>query len=236
VTRLTPFDHVFADLAAARFPAIRDEARARSADTSDLGRFAALPTAQRLLADLESPDLVAEHPEAAEHYVAALFVAYRFWDTGCRSTVVDRVALARVIERTPSAPSAALPEARYLQLPERWFWGQIDPAAPHEPVDGLFIVCGRGGQEVTVLAVLGLRPDRAGFSQVAVRATPDEVRAARTHHRTPPFAPVIEGGAAAGIRSVVSDAELLALAGMAWEAAGGGVAAREAGGPEDALE
>ncbi len=218
MTRLTPFDHVFAGLAAARFPAIRNEARARAADTSDLGGFAALPSVQRLLWEMESPELVREHPEAAEQYMTALFVAYRFWDTGCQVTSVDRAALERAIERAPAPPPAVPPETRYLQLPERWFWGQIDPASPHEPLDGVFVASGRMGRELTVLAVLGLRADRAGFSQATVRATADDLRLANQQHRTPPFAPAIEGGRAADLRSVVSAAEVLALAGLAWEA------------------
>ena len=222
MTRLTPFDHVFADLAATRFAALRDEAVARAADTSDLGRFAALPTAQRLLAEMETPDLVREHPEAAEQYVTALFVAYRFWDTGCRVTAVDRSALERAIARAAAQPPVISFDTRYLQLPERWFWGRIGGTEPHEPLDGMFVVSGRNGAEVTVLAVFGLRADRAGFSQVAIRATADELPAASMQHRTPPFAPVIEGGRAAAIRSVVSPAELLALAAMAWEAGASG--------------
>ena len=72
-----------------------------------------------------------------------------------------------------------------------------------------------GGRELLVLAVLGLRPEREGFSQIAVAAPPEEVAGAARLARRPPFAPVLEGGERAGMKSLVSEAELLHLAHLA---------------------
>jgi hypothetical protein len=214
VSRPTPFDLAFADLAD-RFEEIRAEAGEAGADPGDRARFAKLPTVQRLLADVAAPELVERRPEAADEYLTTLFVAFHFCVAGRRVLAVPRDRL----EGALGAPAATSPPresvACYLQLPERWFWAQVDPETAHEPLDGMFVVGPGPGGEVTVLAVLGLRSERAGFSQLAVRATPSELRRAPAEVRRPPFAPVLAGGQAAGLRSVVSVSELLHLAQLA---------------------
>ena len=72
-----------------------------------------------------------------------------------------------------------------------------------------------GGRELLVLAVLGLRPVRVGFSQISVAAPPLDVAGAARLVRRPLFAPVLEGGERAGMKSLVSDAELLHLTHLA---------------------
>jgi hypothetical protein len=105
--------------------------------------------------------------------------------------------------------------ACYLQLPERLFWARIAQDATAEPVDGLFLASGAEGGEVTVLAVLGFRPERGGFSQVTVTAPPEDFARAGSFVRRPLFAPALEGGERAGVRSLLSEAELLYLASLA---------------------
>jgi hypothetical protein len=106
-------------------------------------------------------------------------------------------------------------DACYVQLPANWWWGQRDADAPHEPLDGVFVVTAPRGDEITLLAVLGLRAERGGFTQVTVHAQPADFAAARTAQRDPPFAPLMEGGASGGVLSVATPAELLTLVQLA---------------------
>lgn len=182
----------------------------------DRAQFARLPSVQRVLAELADPGVVEAQPEAADEYLTSLFVAFRFWQAGRHVIVIDREAVSLPLDPTRMGAVPPIPHgACYLQFPERWIWAQIDPTAPHEPVDGIFVTRSEAPGEITVLAVLGLRPGRSGFSQLAVRVTPEELQAARQEARTPPFEPVVEGGREAGLKSLVSVAELLLLAQLA---------------------
>lgn len=216
MSRLTPFDHAFADLAEERFPAVREEAGQSLKGMADRMRFATLSTVQRILADVESGELIEQDPQAADEYLTALYVAFRFWDAGRPIFPVGRDAIDAALtsdweDALPRVPHGAC----YLQFQERWIWAQIAPDHPHEPLDGQFVVGGEHPPEITVLAVLGLRPERGGFSQITVTATPSEVISARQASRTPPFAPVLDGGERAGFKSVVTTGELLFLTQLA---------------------
>ncbi len=220
MSRIDPFEYAFGELAEQRFPGIREEAAAAQKDTADRGQFASLSSVQQLLAEVESPELLEQHAEAAEEYLNTLYVAFRFWEGGRQVASVGKAdieaALAAELDERPSVPGGAC----YLQLPQRWCWAQVAPDQPHEPLDGLFLVAGPSHREITVLAVLGLRPDRPGFSEVTVIALPQDFTTARAEARTPAFAPVIAGGEAAGLKSVVSSGELLHLVHVALHASG----------------
>jgi len=213
MSRPDPFTHAFEPLAETRFPAIAAEAQAGHRDTADRPQFAALQEVQHLLAELESPDVLEQHPEAGIEYLMALYIAFRFWECGKRIVPVPR-------QRLEAAWAGARPSARpdvpggacYLQLPERWFWAQIDPESPHEPLDGIYVVEGSLDREIALLAVLGLRQDRPGFSQISLAAPPEDFPAASASARTPLFASTLEGGDAADLRSITTSAELMHLA------------------------
>ncbi len=214
MTRTTPFDRTFGELAEHHFGAIREEGRTRNTDLADPAQFASLPTTQRALAMLAMPEVIEDRPEAAAEYLTTLYVMYRFWDAGQRVVSVDRARFERLLLEMPDSPARPVPDgACYLQLPERWFWAQIDPAAPHEPVDGVYLATST--HELIALAVLGFHAGRTGFSQVVVHATLTDWDDARSAVRRPPFAPTIEGGGSAGLKSVTSVAELLYLARLA---------------------
>jgi hypothetical protein len=182
----------------------------------DRGEFAVVPEVQRLLAELEAPELVAEHPEAAQEYLEMLHAMYRFDAAGRRVLAPTRAQLQPWLRRLPPADPPRVPgSACYVQLPVNWWWGRRDPDAPHEPLDGVFVVDAPRGDEVTLLAVLGLRAERGGFTQVTVHARPADFAAARTMQRDPPFAPLMEGGASGGVLSVANPAELLTLVQLA---------------------
>ncbi len=210
MTRLHPFDFVFGTLAEERFPEIRAEAQQAARDPSDRLHFQQLAAVRRLLGEVP-----AEAGAAMEAYGALFYAVYRYWDTGRHWYAVTLAGLDRAdqlgIPGNPTVPHGAC----YLQLPERTFWARIADTAAPEPLDGVFLVAGAAGAEITVLAVLGLRPDREGFSQLAVTAPAADFPRAREAARRPLFAPVLEGGDRAGIKSLVSEAELLHLAHLA---------------------
>jgi hypothetical protein len=217
MSRPHPFDLVFSHLADTAFPEIRAEAQDPAMDLSTLAR---LPSSQRLLGELGSPDLAEENPAVVGEYLALLFVAYRYWLVDAHTLSVDRDKLGAAIERGPQGTTVVPHDACYVALPEHWCWATIGEGQPHEPLDGMFVVKAKGRAEITIVAILGLRPGREGFSQITVTGSADDVSAASKEMRNPPFAPLMEGGTEAGFKSVTSEGELLLLAHLALESAG----------------
>ena len=74
---------------------------------------------------------------------------------------------------------------------------------------------GSRDREVVVLAVLGLRDDRPGYSEVSVATVPEDLPTAHQSARKDIFAPTLDGGHEAGLRSLTTSAELLHLAHLA---------------------
>jgi hypothetical protein len=215
VKRPTPFDLLFGDQSGA-LGTLTVAAAAAGRDPRDRGEFAGVPEVQRLLAELQSPELIEREPEAAQEYLELLHAMYRFDAAGRRIVSPTRAQLQPWVRRLPPAEPPRVPGgACYVQLPERWWWGQRGPDTPHEPLDGVFVVASPRGDEVTLLAVLGLRQERGGFTQVTVHARPTDFAAARGAQRDPPFAPVMDGGTSGGVLSVATPAELLTLVQLA---------------------
>ncbi len=147
--------------------------------------------------------------------------------------------------RTAAEPAGPAPAIRYVQLPERMVWAEPAPGAlapgpgeepvaativpepgplrtgaAHEPLDGVFLTTWSGG--VRVLAVLGFRPERDGFTTIEASARPVPLPAPppRPDGRRP-FATVLPAGERMGFFSVTSQAELIWLALLAAAAAAG---------------
>jgi hypothetical protein len=216
MSRTDPFDLIGGVLGDAWFTEVDAAAQAAGRDPADRLAFQRLDPVQRVLDELRPPD--AEAPGAiVEEYGTLLFVVYHYRRAGERSLALDRAAFERLLASEPAAPPP-LPAAIapcYLQLPERWFWARIAESAPPEPLDGCFVAETAGGRELLVLAILGLRAEREGFSQIAVAVPREDMAAAARLVRRPLFAPVLEGGERAGMKSLVSEAELLHLTHLA---------------------
>lgn len=217
MSRTHPFDMVFAELAETFFPHIRKEAPDASVDLATLTR---LPTAQRLLRDLGSPELAEAEPQAITEYLALLFVGYRYWAAGKHTLLVDRDKLEVAIDGGSTDMPVLEHDACYLMFPERLYWATIGDNQPHEPLDGMFVVRAKSHAELTVAAILGLRPGRDGFSQITVTGDTDDVARAASEMRDPSFAPTMDGGAQAGFKSVTTEGELLQLSHLALISAG----------------
>ena len=202
--RVWPFDIVFGELADERFPALKASLGAGQVDATDRDAFILDRAVTEFLRDLVPEDAP---PESLHEFIAVLQHCYLFWSGGKRS----RATTDTGIPGTPHAPPA--PDVPlYLQLPSHLYWGQLEPDAPHEPLDGFFAHAIDGG--IRALAIFGLHPERPGFSVAEVKGTAPALLLPRADGSAP-FAPQMDGGVNAGIRSLSGPDELLALA---WHA------------------
>lgn len=201
MNRPTPFEIVFGELADERFPSLKASLGASGIDPVDRDAFVLDRAVTELLRDLVPEDAPTE---SLHEFIAVLQHSYLFWDAGCPLKTIESAKHTQA-PRAPRAPSGA----RYLQLPSHLYWGQLEPDEPHEPLDGFFVHAWKDG--IRALAIFGLHPERPGISVAEVSGTAPGTPAAR-EDGSAPYSPLMEGGAAAGLRSVASDEELLALA------------------------
>ena len=202
--RVSPFDVVFGELADERFPGLKVSLAGGGVDATDRDAFILDRAVTEFLRDLVPEDAP---PESLHEFIAVLQHSYLFWNGAKRSRLITDTGLPGAAH-APHAPDAPL----YLQLPSHLYWGQLEPDAPHEPLDGFFIhPLGAG---IRALAIFGLHPDRPGFSVAEVKGTTPAPLLPRADGSAP-FAPQMDGGKNAGLRSVSGPDELLALA---WHA------------------
>lgn len=210
MSRPHPFDMVFGLAADELFAELHREAGDGLLDTPT---FARLPSTEAILKRLGNPEIAEADASALEEYIRLLLVAFFYWRHGARTLRPARSSLEPLLDgAAPPAPVQPIPAA-YLELPQHWIWAQIDEAAPHEPVEGIFVA--RVDEGTTIVAVLGLREERGGFSQISAVATQEDFEAAREAVRALPFAPTMPGGLEAGFRTIVSEAELIRLTHLA---------------------
>lgn len=217
--RPLPWTDLLAALGEVRFEQIRTALEAARLDPLDGDRFLLDAAVGGLLRELVPDDAP---PGAVNAYGALLHALYlcwaRDWPTVAPTPARLRGALAgpdaRALDRR--APPAAV---CYVQLPEHLVWAQPAADAPHEPVDGLFVIA--EAARLRALAVLGFRPDRAGFTTVAaVCPLPVPAPGARADGSAP-FASLLPAGDRADLLSLADERELAALALLAMDAAGG---------------
>ena len=203
-----PFDEIFAPLADTTFPAIKDQSSA----VESVADFARTPATSTFLEQLAPPGEESPDPATIGATAHLGYLLYRFWQDGRATRSVARVDLDTAdLSVAPTAPLVTA--GLYLQFPERWFWARIAEDAPYEPLDGVFLA--PTGDQVAMAAILGFRPERFGFSQLSALADRAALEAAPGIVREPPFGPAMEGGAEAGFRSIISEAELIHLAQLA---------------------
>jgi hypothetical protein len=203
--RATPFDLVFNRAAESSFPRIASSLAAGGHDPADRDAFLMDREVVTLLRDLRPDEGLGE---AMDQMVALVHHAYLAWAAGAVTITVGREAAEELLAKAPEeADSKDLP-AYYAQFPERMIWAAVVENEAPEPLDGIFVSQVPGG-ELRVLGIFGLRLDRAGFS--AVEATGGRAEGLTREDGSPLFDPTLLGGAAAGLRSIVGEAELLEL-------------------------
>jgi hypothetical protein len=205
MSRITPFDLVFNRVAESTFPRIASSLAAGGHDPADRDAFLMDREVVTLLRDLRPEEGLGE---AMDQMVALVHHAYLAWAGGGLTIPVGREAADELLTKEPEDADAKDVRAYYAQFPERMIWAAVVENDAPEPLDGIFVSRAPSG-DLRVLGIFGLRPERAGFS--AVEATGSRVERLAREDGSPPFDPTLPGGAAAGLRSIVGEAELLEL-------------------------
>jgi hypothetical protein len=206
MSRPTPFDLVFARTAESVFPRIRAALERAGHDAADRDAFLLLPDVVSLLHDLRPEEGLGE---GMDQLVALVHHAYLLWDAGVLTLPLTADRLATLLDApAPASPAAdEPPRAYYAQLQDRQVWARVVDDLPAEPMDGCFVHT--SGSELRVLGIFGVRPEREGFS--AVETAGPRPRALERPDGSPLFSPVLAGGQAAGLYSIVGGEELLEL-------------------------
>ena len=204
--RLTPFALAFADLAAERFPGIRSALTEEGGDPADRDAFLMNREVVSLIRELRPDEGVGENIGQLAALVHHVFL---FWATGALTVELQADQLDALLGDAAIVPFSTFRVPGYAQLPPRRIWAEPLPGSPHEPLDGCFIheVVGSGG--LRVLGVFGLHPDRQGFT--VVEAAGPRVPLLARPDGSALFAPLLPGGAAAGLSSLAGAEELLEL-------------------------
>jgi hypothetical protein len=206
MSRPTPFDLVFARTAETVFPRIRAALERTGNDAADRDAFLLAPDVVSLLHDLRPEDGLGE---GMDQLVALVHHAYLLWDAGVLTLPLTAERLATLLE-APSQSSLGVdapPRAYYAQIQDRQVWARVVDDLPAEPMDGCFVHS--AGTELRVLGIFGMRPEREGFS--AVETAGPRPHALERADGTRLFSPVLSGGKAAGLYSIVGGEELLEL-------------------------
>ncbi len=212
VGRKSPYEVLFGaeGLTESRFAAICDEAANAGVTSVRRDHFANLNRVRELLGDLV-PDL--PEPATLDRYLLILHHCYSFWEAGCHHFAFEQAAVRSVITAPPDL-SGWLPRtphpSLYLELPQNLFWAAVVDGEPPEPAEGMFVSLrgARTADEADILLILGIRPDRPGFSVAELEA---DLTTARGIAEPDAFASDLPGANLARLYSVQRPAEVVML-------------------------
>lgn len=214
--RLLPWTALIEALGENRFEEIRGALADAKVDAQERDAFLLNGAVGRLLRDLVPEDAPAE---AVNAYGALLHMLYLAWTYHWPALRADRGRLDAALRSPTPDTGHQTPFFSYVQLPERLVWAEPEPGAPHEPVDGIFVVAAEG--RLRALAVLGFRAGREGFTTIECESRLPAPPPGSRPDGSPPFASVLSGGDRAKLFSVTDAPELAALALLALAAAEG---------------
>jgi hypothetical protein len=197
---------VFQPAVATSFPRIAASMASAGRDPADRDAFLMDREVITLLRDLRPDEGLGE---AMDQMVALVHHAYLTWAAGGVTIPIDRDAAAELLDVVlPDGDEPRDLAAYYAQFPERMIWARVIENDAPEPLDGVFVSHDPLGS-LRVLGIFGLRPDRPGFS--AVEAVGPRAARLTREDGTALFAPTLPGAAAAGLRSIIGEEELLEL-------------------------
>ena len=215
--RVQPFALLFGAFRDARLPAIR----AALGDNSDVNAFMLAAPALELLRDLRPDEGLGP---GIDDFVALVHAGYLFWRDGENTITLDETATRKLPHPERSEGAVGTPPAArsldklgtrelslgatYVQIAPHIIWGQLDPDAAFEPLDGWFATPTRDGT-LRMVACFGVHAQRPGVSVVAVQGGCPAITA--RDDGTRPFAPTMPGGNAAHLHAVATADELLLL-------------------------
>ena len=194
------------------FARMQRELAAAKVEPFERDAFVLVGAVGRVLRDLVPADAPAE---AVTGYLTLLHALYLHWAAGRPVRVAPRDTLAAAL--AAPAPPPPAPGVCYVQLPERLVWAAPFAGAAHEPLDGLWAAT--TPERIRVLAVLGFRREREGFTTIDAVAPLPVAAPPRRADGTAPFATALPAGERMGFFSVTSEAELVWLALLALAAA-----------------
>ena len=206
MARTTPFELVFHRVAESSFPRIAASLAAGRHDPADRDAFLMDREVITLLRDLRPDEGVGE---AMDQMVALVHHAYLTWAAGGLTIPIGRETAEELLgTRSQEGADPGNVSPYYAQFPERMVWARVIEDEAPEPLDGVFVSRNQDAL-LRVLGIFGLRPDRPGFS--AVEAAGPRGAPLTREDGTALFAPALPGGAAAGLRSITGEEELLEL-------------------------
>jgi hypothetical protein len=224
--RSAPYDLVFGveSIDDKLFPPIVEEAGARGVPLDDPDRFLFLTSVGRLLQAVAGESETTAG-ESMKQHGRLLFHAVHFWREGKHVAQLAEDRLRTLLEGGVDVGDWALATpapAGYHCLPRNRVWASPGPGLTPEPADGFFWVDRPDG--LAVLLVLGVRPDRPGFSVVSAQGEAvGEGGGAGGHWARvvarpggQDFASTIPGGELDGLHSVETPLELLKLASLCF--------------------
>ena len=204
--RLSPFALAFNDLAADRFPAIQSALTDEGTDPADRDAFLMNREVVGLIRELRPDEGVGEE---IGQLAALVHHVYLFWAAGAATVELTAEQLDALLRDPVMASVPAVPLPGYAQVPPRRVWAEPVLGAPHEPLDGCFVHEVLDSGDLRVLGVFGVHPDRPGFT--VVEAAGPRVSFLARPDGSALFAPLLPGGAAAGLNSLAGSEELLEL-------------------------
>ena len=212
--RPTPFDVAFGLQADERFPCIRESLAATGRDPHDLDAFMLDREVVTLLRELVPEEGVGT---AIEQHIALLHHSYLYWAEGGWLVRLGRTRARQILtapgeDAVDPPPAAGTPRAAYLQFPERLVWAALGDGEPHQPLDGIFLRSWPAGGYF-VLGIFSMHPSHEGFTVAEADGHLTGILVREDGSAL--FAPVLPGGAAAGLFSIVGGEELIELAARA---------------------
>lgn len=185
---------------------VRDALQAEGRDPYDRDAFLLSPVVVEMIRDARPEE---GYGETIDQIVALLHLSYLYWNEGRPVIELDDPALDALVSDHPVVDGAAgRPSAYYVKIPSRRVWASPLEGQTPEPLDGW--LAARHNELLRLVALFGVRPERDGATVVAAEGpSPDSLG---REDGSPLYAPVLPGGQAAGLYSIVGTEELLELA------------------------
>lgn len=185
---------------------VQEALRAEERDPYDRDAFLLSPVVVEMIREARPDE---GYGETIDQVVALLHLTFLYWQEGRPVIELDDPALEALVSDRPVVDGASgRPPAYYVKIPPRRVWASPLEGQTPEPLDGW--IAARHGDLLRLVALFGVRPERDGATVVAAEG-PSPSPLAR-EDGSPLFAPVLPGGQAAGLYSIVGTEELVELA------------------------
>jgi hypothetical protein len=227
--RVTPFELAFPDRG--RVDVLSDAVRRGLVDASSPEMFVRAPEVAVSVSDLIGPEAAAG---AVHHYGLLLFHSVHFVSAGCPLYLLGAAATRTIVAAAPDSVPRPPRLAGYLQLPQHLFWLEDLAGGRPESLDGAFWTVS-SGDDLHVLTISGLRPDRPGFQAVALPEAPladaPVWMRARARDAGEDFSTSLPGGQLDELYAVATAGEVFKLVARFFAYAAGGPAVLDSATP-----